>query len=237
MWARVCGSRPTVGSSRNSTRGECSRPRAISSRRFIPPENVRTMLARRVHSPTISITASDAVVDVGGRDAVELGVELEVLLGGQVLVEGLVLEDEADASPHSQPVGRPRRTRRRAARPAVGAMQRAQHRDRRRLAGAVGPEEPERLAGCDVERDPAHGLDVVVALDEVGDLDCRGVPVSGDGCDRLGHRAHAVGPSSRTLPSSPESVARSSVDSASKSGLAVKTRGRRCRRASPAPSR
>ena len=52
----VWGSRPTVGSSRNSTRGECSSPRPISRRRFIPPEKVRTMLARRSHSPTISMT-------------------------------------------------------------------------------------------------------------------------------------------------------------------------------------
>jgi hypothetical protein len=36
--ARVCGSRPTVGSSRNSTIGVCSTPRAISSRRAIPPQ-------------------------------------------------------------------------------------------------------------------------------------------------------------------------------------------------------
>ncbi len=53
---RVCGSSPTVGSSRNSTRGECSSPRAISRRRFIPPEKWLTRLSRRSHRPTISIT-------------------------------------------------------------------------------------------------------------------------------------------------------------------------------------
>ena len=53
---RVCGSRPTVGSSRNSTCGACSSPRAISSRRCMPPEYVLTRLSRRSHSPTMSST-------------------------------------------------------------------------------------------------------------------------------------------------------------------------------------
>jgi len=54
---RVCGSSPTVGSSRNNTRGECSKPRAISSRRFIPPEYVLTRFVRRSQSPTMSSTS------------------------------------------------------------------------------------------------------------------------------------------------------------------------------------
>ena len=41
---RVCGSKPMVGSSKNNTLGWCSKPRAISSLRFIPPENVFTKL-------------------------------------------------------------------------------------------------------------------------------------------------------------------------------------------------
>ena len=56
--ARLCGSSPIVGSSRNSTRGECSRPRAISSRRFMPPENVSTTLPRRSERPTSSSRSS-----------------------------------------------------------------------------------------------------------------------------------------------------------------------------------
>src|SRR5205823_5293579 len=35
----------------------CSRPRAISSRRIIPPENVWTREPRRSHSPTMSSTS------------------------------------------------------------------------------------------------------------------------------------------------------------------------------------
>ncbi len=52
----VCGSRPTVGSSRNSTCGACSRPRAISSLRCMPPEKVLTRLSLRSHRPTMSST-------------------------------------------------------------------------------------------------------------------------------------------------------------------------------------
>src|SRR3954447_4350114 len=55
LW-RVWGSRPIVGSSRKSTRGECRKPRAISRRRFMPPENVITRLPRRSHRPTMSST-------------------------------------------------------------------------------------------------------------------------------------------------------------------------------------
>ena len=105
MWLRVCGSRPIVGSSRKSTRGECSRPRAISSRRFMPPENVRTRLARRSARPTISSTASIRVATSARRHAVQLGVEAEVLRRRQVVVEGRVLEDEADPAADAQRLG------------------------------------------------------------------------------------------------------------------------------------
>jgi hypothetical protein len=42
---RAVGSNPTVGSSRNKTRGRCNMLCAISSRRIIPPEYVRTSLS------------------------------------------------------------------------------------------------------------------------------------------------------------------------------------------------
>ena len=48
---------------------------------------------------------------------------------------------------------------------AAGRLdQRAEHRDRRRLAGAVGAEEAEDLARRDLEVDAAHRLDLAVAL-------------------------------------------------------------------------
>ena len=97
------------------------------------------------------------------RHAVELGVQAHVLLGGQVGVERRVLEDEADVAPHRVALavdveaGDDRR--------AAGRRdERAEHRDRRRLAGAVGAEEAEDLTRRDLEVDPAHGLDLAVAL-------------------------------------------------------------------------
>ena len=43
--------------------------------------------------------------------------------------------------------------------------------DGRRLAGAVRAEQPEHLAGGDLEVDPAHGLDAAVRLPQAADRD------------------------------------------------------------------
>jgi hypothetical protein len=98
--------RPTVGSSRNSTCGECIRPRAISRRRFIPPENVRTRPCRRCESSTISSTSSSRlwICDLG--DPVQLGVEPQVLLRGQVIIERRVLEHQPDPPANGERIPR-----------------------------------------------------------------------------------------------------------------------------------
>ena len=75
----------------------CRRPRAISSRRFMPPENVFTWSSRRSQS---SKSFSSSSVRCGAhlaRDVVEHAVDLHVLLGGQFAVEAGVLEDDAEA--------------------------------------------------------------------------------------------------------------------------------------------
>ena len=105
-----------------------------------------------------------------GVDAVELGVQAQVLRGRQVAVERRVLEDEADVAADvvaladdvvAGDVGA-----------AAGRLgERAEHVDRRRLAGAVGAEEAEDLAAGDVEADAAHGLDLAEGLSEVLDVD------------------------------------------------------------------
>jgi hypothetical protein len=46
-----------------------------------------------------------------------------------------------------------------------------EHPDGGRLAGPVGAEEADDLAGTDLEGDPPHGLVVAVGLHEVGDAD------------------------------------------------------------------
>src|SRR5690606_29612380 len=55
-----------------------------------------------------------------------------------------------------------------------------QHADRRRLAGAVRPEEPGDLAGCDRQVQAVEGRDVPESLVQPADLDRRG----GRGHDR-----------------------------------------------------
>jgi hypothetical protein len=44
--------------------------------------------------------------------------------------------------------------------------------DRRRLAGAVGAEKAEELAGFDAQRNAVDGSEVAVALNELVDFDC-----------------------------------------------------------------
>ena len=49
----------------------------------------------------------------------------------------------------------------------VGLEQPGDDRDRRRLAGAVRPEQPVALAGRDLEADAVHGLNIAEALAQV----------------------------------------------------------------------
>ena len=174
MCARVCGSRPTVGSSRNSTRGECRSPRAISRRRRIPPENVDDdALAPLPELDHLEDVAEPVLGGLAG-DSVQLRVEPEVLLGGEVLVERRVLEDEADVPADVGRTGRDVEPGHRGA-PAGRAKQRAQDVDRRGLAGAVRPEEPERLPRRHVEGHAVDRDDVVEGLPEAVDDHRRGV--------------------------------------------------------------
>ena len=55
--ARDSGSRPVVGSSRNSTRGRCSSAEARSRRRFMPPEKVWMRRSMASVRPTSSVTS------------------------------------------------------------------------------------------------------------------------------------------------------------------------------------
>jgi hypothetical protein len=54
----LCGSTPTVGSSRTSSFGWCSRPMPMFSRRFIPPEYCLTWSPARSARPVRSSTSS-----------------------------------------------------------------------------------------------------------------------------------------------------------------------------------
>jgi hypothetical protein len=107
------------------------------------------------------------------RHAVGVPVEAEVLLGRQRLVQGRLLEHEADRSTDPGLVANDIVSvdDRRAGR---GPEQRAQHPDRRRLAGAVGAEEAEHLTLPDLE---GHALD------------CFQLAIAPEQASRLDHRA------------------------------------------------
>ena len=159
-------------------RGLWTRPRAISSLRFMPPENVRT----RSFLPAFELDEAERLVEAGSAvfpgDAVDDRVELEVLLRGQAVVERWILEDDADRAAHALRGGHHVEAAE-ARRAARRREQRAEHLDRGRLAGAVRPEKPEDLAFRDDEADGAHGLHLVEALRKVFYFD------RGRGADRL----------------------------------------------------
>src|SRR3954467_15360082 len=94
----------------------------------------------------------------------------EVLVGSEVLVERRVLEDKPDVAAYGAPLAADvvAGDRRRA---ACRSGQRAEDLDRRRLAGSVGTEEPEDLAGLHVEADTVDRREVAVALRQAGHTD------------------------------------------------------------------
>src|SRR4051812_45000029 len=98
--------------------------------------------------------------------------EAQVLLGGQVAVKGRVLEDQPDVPAYVVALG-PYVETGHGGRPGVRRRQRAQDLDRRRLAGAVRPEEAEGLADEHVEVDAPDRLDLAVRLAQPTDLDRR----------------------------------------------------------------
>ena len=84
--------------------------------------------------------------------------DVEVAPAGQGAIDGAVLEDDAAGAPGGERVGRDVGAGDARA-PARGRDRGREHADGRRLAGAVGPEQSERLAGRDLEVDALHGLD------------------------------------------------------------------------------
>jgi hypothetical protein len=139
-----------------------------------PPAHAAGERHHRLVAPVGEIDHRQHLVHPGpddaGVDVVELGVESQVLLGGEVAVERGVLEDQADVPAHVVALGDDVEAAdaRGAGR---GQRQGAEHVDRRALAGAVGAEEAEDLARRDGERHAADGLDLAVGLDEGVDLD------------------------------------------------------------------
>ena len=113
-----------------------------------------------------------APLEIGRLDAVEPGVELDVLAQREPRVEAHLLPHVADALAHPprmlahvDPVERDRARRRR--------EQADQHADRRALARAVRAEEGEDHAALDLEIDGVDGREVAEALAEAAREDDR----------------------------------------------------------------
>src|SRR5262249_32543128 len=107
----------------------------------------------------------------GGRDAVEGALEVEVFASGEQVVERGLLERGADRRADTRPVlddveaGDARAAR-------GGGQERRQHVHRRRLPGAVRPEESEDLTGLDAEGDSVDRVDPALeGADEAFGLD------------------------------------------------------------------
>ena len=155
-----------MGSSRNSTCGRLSSAVAISRRRSIPPESVRARRSSIGSSSIVAIVSCDPLAALAPRNPGDATVEVEVLVRGERAVHGDRLRDVADPRAYLEVFAAdvvPRHERA----PFRGAEQRGEHADRRRLARAVGPEQPEHLAGRHRERDAADRLELTEADHEV----------------------------------------------------------------------
>ncbi len=138
----------------------------------------------------------EQLIRVSGRD-VESAVEAKDLAGGHPRIDAATaLEHQPDPRPMIAPSGR-RVLAENADLASVRPSIALDHLDGRRLAGTVGPEQPERLAGRDPERDPPQDSSPVVALDGLVDLD------RGKGAVRDGrHDAPEIRPNWRSKSSS-----------------------------------
>ncbi len=169
---RLAGSRPVVGSSRNRICGRWINDMARSSRRFMPPEYEST----RSSIAVADVDEADHVVhpgrDVGLAQAVQPALQVQHLPPGLLAVDRGVLQGHPDPQPdvtglgHHVEAGDRRRSRRR-------RDQRAEHLDRRGLAGAVRTEEPVDLAVADGEVDAGDRVVVAERLAQVPGLDRR----------------------------------------------------------------
>ena len=148
---RLCGSRPVVGSSRKRTRGECRTPRAISSRRRMPPESWRAIWLRRSQRPTWRRRCS--------MRSRSMRPDRPYIFPWTERFSPTVRFSSVVCACETVPIDR--RTADRSGttswpsmRAAAGGrrQQRRQHPDERRLAGAVGTEQAVDLAGLHGER-------------------------------------------------------------------------------------
>jgi hypothetical protein len=131
----------------------------------MPPDSVRMCAVAREPRPANSSSFGNPLRQRRAVDAEVAAVHDEVLGHREVGIEVVHLRHDAHAD-----AGLARRARHRCAdeldRAAVGIDEAEAASQRRRLARAVGAEQPEAFAAADVERQPAHDLVAAIALDE-----------------------------------------------------------------------
>ena len=186
--SRLRGSRPVVGSSRNSTGGLATSAAPRSSRRRMP---ARVGL-RRATGCVGQVEALEQLGTSGAclrsRVAVQPADHRQVLEAGEVLVDRGVLTGEPDLGPELDSVPNDIEARdRRSAR--VGLQQCGEDADHRRLPGAVRAEQTEHGAPLDVEVDARESVHITERLLDAAGADRSRLVHSRDSSRRRGQRA------------------------------------------------
>ena len=158
---RACGSRPVVGSSRNTTSGKLTNASASASRWRWPPDSVSN------GASALSISAKRSSSGSGAdRRRVEPAIQRQRLTRGDLVLQRGGLQRGADLLLHlARPLPRVDPAHLQPAR--VRFAQPDQAFDGGRLAGAVRSEQAENLARLDLEADAVDGGDAVVLFPEV----------------------------------------------------------------------
>jgi hypothetical protein len=149
---RPSGSSPDIGSSKITSSGSLISAWAMPTRCSIPFENFPQLKTPFPADPDFVEQAAGAGAPFGrAADAEEARVIDQQFFGGEVVVEVGILRQVADAALDRQIAERPAED--------LGAAPGREHQlhqqlQRRRLAGAVGSEETEHLAGFHVQRQP-----------------------------------------------------------------------------------
>ena len=176
--ARLTGSSPVVGSSRNSDLGVVHE-RGGEVEPTLHATRVRADLAvERVADVDQARELLDPLVGLGARQAVEPPLETQQLrcrsASGRAPRPAARRRCAAAPSPARSPTSNPATDRA----PAGRREQRAQHADGGGLAGAVRPEEAVDLPGWDLEVEAVDGID---AVERALQLSCRD-----RGCHEMG---------------------------------------------------
>ena len=151
----------------SSVAGSPSSAAAIPRRCPMPREKPPTRLRATLCSPTRSITSTTRQVG----DAVGLRHGQQVVVRRSAGVDRARLEHRADLAQRRREVAVAAAVDRR--RPGGRRIEADDHAHRRRLAGAVGPEEAGDATGPDLEAQVIDGQRVAVALAQMRDIDHR----------------------------------------------------------------